>query len=544
MALEPNAEAKQQAVKITAVEFTIACEHLFAAGEGHKAIQMALQVGQASQEVPLILSASGLLAKYTNRHDIVATLIKKAIHLTPDGTAELARSKSEMHIFLADALMAMGRKKEAMDIFQAIFKECPALRVTALEHISMALLEAGYPKEAFTVLDACFSSSDALVSVPLYNNMGCALERMNRSEEALPYYEKALELDPTNPVVSFGHSVSLLKAGRLEEGFKKYVRRAPLVNDRNFWFLELPRLSDQVDLEGKHILLYQEQGLGDTIQFIRFVPWLLSKGAKLTIALPIQLLDLIALNYQQTDCMLISDVASMSSAQRSEFDFSCPIPDLPFVCGVKSEKNIPHSTPYLLPSGVEGNRFSQIMREEAKDICGSSDSASPLARIGIVWAGDKRTKAADVAADQRRSTTLLDMMGAVSAHCPDLRKCEIYNLQFGRRRSELKEWHGLPIIDIMNEVENMEDTAAIMLNLDLIISVDTSTAHLAGALGRPIWMVSRWDACWRWGDKGDRSVWYPTMRVFRAQENSFLPVLAEVGKALQVALQNSEHPVF
>lgn len=85
----------------------------------------------------------------------------------------------------------------------------------------------------------------------------------------------------------------------------------------------------------------------------------------------------------------------------------------------------------------------------------------------------------------------------------------------------------------MGEIRDMADTLALMESLDLIISVDTSPVHLAGAIGRPVWLVSRWDACWRWGDSGDTSPWYPSIRIFRAQERGFAPVLKEVGAALQ-----------
>ena len=112
------------------------------------------------------------------------------------------------------------------------------------------------------------------------------------------------------------------------------------------------------------------------------------------------------------------------------------------------------------------------------------------------------------------------------------------SLQLGKPREELAAWQGQPIFDPMGEVHDMADTAAIMENLDLIISVDTSTAHLAGGLARPVWMVSRWDACWRWGDDGESTPWYPTMRIFRSQERSFKPVLAQVGAALREWCKN------
>lgn len=97
----------------------------------------------------------------------------------------------------------------------------------------------------------------------------------------------------------------------------------------------------------------------------------------------------------------------------------------------------------------------------------------------------------------------------------------------------MAEWHGQPVCDLMDSVTDMADTAAIIASLDLVISVDTSVLHLAGALGKPVWLLSRWDACWRWLDSGETTAWYPTMRIFRPQERSFAPVLRQMGEALQ-----------
>jgi hypothetical protein len=110
----------------------------------------------------------------------------------------------------------------------------------------------------------------------------------------------------------------------------------------------------------------------------------------------------------------------------------------------------------------------------------------------------------------------------------------LVNLQLGPRREDLAAWRGQPVCDIMDHAHDMADTAALIENLDLVISVDTSVVHLAGALGKPVWLLSRWDGCWRWGDAGDTSPWYPTMRIFRAQERTLGPVLEQMGAVLRI----------
>lgn len=476
-------------------------EALFMRGQGVDALRLALElVSLHPAKTTLVMAAAGMISKHTSRHDIVATLMRNVLAHEPNNL--------NARMFLADAIMAGGDITGGCRIFSEMMEQYPGQRTSLCEHISMSLLEAGYTMEALQVLSFWLKEVDP--NAALLNNMGCALERLGQSALAVPWYEKAMTLAPENPTISFGYSMALLKSGNYREGWPYYAKRVPITNGVQWWFMSLPRLRHGDDLAGKKVILYQEQGLGDTLQFIRSVPYLVEQGAEVTLAILPSLRRLLELSYPDVTIRLIREFAPAEG-----YDYAAPIPDLPYIAGVMSESEVPAPIPYLRADAADVARFAATMPPRRP-------------RIGLVWAGERRVQSEHVAADKRRSTTLAQMGAAL---CPV--DATLVNLQFGAPRSEITQWQGQPLFDPMGEVRDMADTAAIMESIDLLISVDTSPVHLAGALGRPVWLVSRWDACWRWGDTSDTSPWYPGMRVFRAREKSFDPVLQEVGAALQ-----------
>lgn len=528
--------------KLSPQGFTALCEKMLAQGEVASAVKIAVQVGHESKDVPLLIAAGMWLSSYTARHDIVIAIFKKALLLMPEGTALLASLRGELKVFLAGALMAAGQHEQAVAMFMEVAQTCPEHRVIVGEHLSMMLLEVGMPDQAVAVLEAWLKEGPA--SVSLYNNMGCALERLNRSEEALRYYRKGIDLSSMHEAVSFGYAISLLKAGHFEEGFQRYVQRTPRIPDLTCWFYKkLPRLTQGVNLAGKYLLFYQEQGLGDTIQFIRFLPEILRQAEKVTIAVMAPLYRLIKESFPQADVCLISTLAQ-ESERIADFHFSCPIPDLPYVCGMKTWADLPDFSPYLTVPLARQKGFARLVADvvhKADCACGravvmpdnrsvvvTESPAKRRLRVGLVWAGEERFTAQDVAADKRRSTSFEQIIQALAPV-----KADLFNLQYGAKRSELHQDGGQPVLDLMDDVQDMADTAALMESLDLIISVDTAPLHLAAALGREVWLISRWDACWRWGDEGERTPWYPSMRIFRAQELSLEPVLKQAGVCLR-----------
>mgnify|MGYP001309132679 CR=1 FL=1 len=477
------------ATRIFAVEQPVAAERLV------------LDVMAAHQDnLPVLLAGADVLTVYTTRYDIVVAVMAKALAVLPHA--------HELKIFLASALVGMGDINAGLCIFADIMKNHPEHPPHACEHLLTALLEAGYACAGPAVLGGWFRDTRP-VTPALLTHIGRVLQRLNRSEEALPWYRKALERDPANPVSNMGYAAALFKAGYFAQGASYFRLREGMVEDTVSSYLALPRLQKGEPLRGRNLILYQEQGLGDTLQFIRYLPDVVAQGAQVMLVVPAALVRLLSRSFPQ-----VRVVAEKDYVAHDGYDVALAIPDLPFVMGLQTRADIPAQVPYLQASPADIARFAPLLPAQRP-------------RIGLVWSGGRRTKSADVLTDKRRSTTAEQVLGALTPVAAAL-----VNLQLGPRREDLAAWRGQPVCDLMDHAKDMADTAALIENLDLVISVDTSVVHLAGALGKPVWLLSRWDGCWRWGDEGETSPWYPTMRIFRAQERSFEPVLAQMGAAL------------
>lgn len=477
-----------------------ACDKLAAKAHLIEVTRLVLEVTSLHlDDGQLSLAGATVILRYSSRYDIVETLARNTLRVDPDDVSAQA--------FLAHVRVVSGDVAGGCALFSGMMERYPEKRANICEFISMSLLEAGYPVEALKILQSHLMNGD--VTAALLNNIGCALGRLNRSSEALPWYERALALEPS-PDASFGYACTLLKAGRLADGWQIYSKRDLIVKDKSAWYLELPRLGPDDDVSGRKVLLFDEQGFGDTIQFIRCLPYLLERGAEVTVVVPPMLVRLLS---QSFPGVCVRD--KWSFGREDGYSYAAPIPDLPYISGVMSVRDIPAAIPYLRAEEGDVARFAALLPDRRP-------------RVGLVWAGERRAQSEYDLADKRRSTTLAEMGAALTPV-----EATLVNLQFGGPRAEIEAWNGQPLFDPMGDVRDMADTAAIMKNLDLVISVDTAPLHLAGALGCPVWLVSRWDACWRWGDEGSGTPWYPNMRVFRARERSFAPVLQEVGRALR-----------
>ncbi|WP_231945862.1 glycosyltransferase [Acetobacter ghanensis] len=489
----------------TAAGMAEVCAALCHAGRNRDAVSLALEVVAAHpHNAPLVLAAADVMAHHTPRLDIVVALLRQVVALEPHNLAYAVR--------LAAALVEQGDVAGGCALYEEVMARAPAQRPVVGQNLAATLLRVGRPMEALHLLYTLVAEGPP--DAALLATMGAALVRLNRSGEALLWYQQALELEPHNTTTALNYAFALLKAGQYGKGWAWFAHRPPQTNGLTHWLASVPQLQRddvaQANLAGKKVVLYQEQGFGDTLQFIRFAAGLVGLGAQVSIATYPMLVRLLAMSFPS---MTVCSLPDMD--RNARYDYALPVPYLPSVMGMQTAADIPATVPYLRADPADVARFAALL-----------PAGRP--RIGLVWSGERRGTGRDVLADQLRSTTLEVMAQALTPV-----DATLVSLQFGAPRADLAAWHGQPIFDPMEHVQDMADTAAIMDNLDLIISVDTSPLHLAGALGKSVWMVSRWDACWRWGDAGEQTPWYPTMRIFRPQERTFGPVLQQVGAALQ-----------
>jgi len=317
------------------------------------------------------------------------------------------------------------------------------------------------------------------------NNLGVVRSQQGRPAEAIPHFERALALRPGYVESCWGLAACYLIEENYERGWPAYEQRpigVPAALPR-----DIPRWRGE-SLAGRSLLLVGEQGLGDTIQFIRYARLLKERGARLVLAAQAALLPLLA---AQSD---LDEVVSIDSAAPfPRCDFHLPLLSLPYVFGTTST-TIPAAVPYLSADAA----LTAEWRQELARVDGF--------RIGIAWQG-----ARDFAHDRWRSIPL-----AHFAPLASIDGVRLVSLQKGFGTEQIAA-AGFPVIDVsgLDEAGAFLDTAAMIRNLDLVITSDSAIAHLAGALGAPVWVALGFSPDWRWLREREDSPWYPTLRLFR-----------------------------
>jgi tetratricopeptide (TPR) repeat protein len=320
-----------------------------------------------------------------------------------------------------------------------------------------------------------------------YSNLGSILSNKRQLDESIKNYQAALRLNPNHAEAHYGLSLVLLSLGNFIEGLKEHEWRWKskdfICQYRNF---SQPFLDISV-IEGRTIFLYAEQGLGDNIQFIRYAPLIAQRGGNVILECSKELKSLLQ------NITSISKVITYGE-QLPEFDMYCPLLSLPFVFNTRVE-TIPAKIPYITAD-------TELVRKWGKKL----HDDNSLFKIGLVWAGNPKHK------------NNYDRSCSLEVFRP-LTQCEnisFYSLQKGEAGKQAKNsFEGMNFIDYMDEVHDFADTAALIENLDLIVSVDTAVAHLAGALGKQVWTLLPFAPDWRWMLNREDSPWYPTMRLFR-----------------------------
>jgi len=343
-------------------------------------------------------------------------------------------------------------------------------------------------------------------------------------EEALKAFYQALTLKPDDPDTLYNLSFLQLSQGNYADGWQNYEYRWRRENAPKKPFNHIAALINLDDLTNKNILVWSEQGLGDSLQFCRYIPELVEMGAAITVATQPQLIEVLK------TLKGIKRVISISERSPAEFDYQVSMLSLPFLFE-QALISTPSTVPYLFANPNK----TQAWHKQLKNLMGI--------KVGLVWNGGFRVNQPELwAINARRNISL-----ATIAKLKDIAGIQFFSLQKGEpAESELFQekitiWPNDNLSIFTPALETFEDTAALIENLDLVITVDTSTAHLAGALGKPVWILNRYDACWRWLINQETSHWYPSARLFNQPTPGNWDAVMEM---VEVALRNwvSSHP--
>jgi tetratricopeptide (TPR) repeat protein len=378
-----------------------------------------------------------------------------------------------------------------------------------------ALSNRGLTLNELKRLDEALASYDrALKLRPDYDealsNRGLTLHELKRWDEALASYDRATQVRPDYAEAHWNEGLTRLLIGDFERGWEKYEWRWKTekmkAKKRNF---AQPLWLGQKEIAGKTILLHAEQGFGDTIQFCRYVPLVAERGARVILEVPKSLHELM------NGLAGIAQVVS-SGDPLPGFDFHCPLLSLPLALATRLA-TIPSTTPYLRAPSRASNTW--------KERLGPKDRR----RIGLVWSGNPAHKN-----DRNRSISLSSLLPLLDVNATFI------SLQKHVRADDavtLKARSDL--LHFGEELQDFSDTAALISCLDLVISVDTSVAHLAGALERAVWVLQPFIPDWRWLLDRDDNPWYPTARLFRQDETRVWDnVIACVQTALHDLVQS------
>ena len=399
----------------------------------------------------------------------------------------------------------LGQREEAAECF---LRSLASERLGASEYLSIG---AGLVKAAHISrgMDCLKRSIELQPSAWAWTELGYCQFRTRALDSAEACYREALRCDPEYAAAHANLGLLLLLLGDYPGGFREFEWRLRLKNSYRMEGFRAPRWTGE-PLEGKTILLHAEQGYGDTLQFLRYVTMVAARGGRVILAVQPALHRIAAVYPGVSTCLKIGE-------KLPELDFHCPLMSLPFVSGTTLE-----TIPSFDAPALEGTRRQQNSRD-------SAGRARPF-MVGLAWAGDPRHLN-----DDARSVPLsaLSALGRVSG------AIAFVSLQHGPAAMELgKRRLPFSIRDAGSMVKDFADTAEAIAELDLVITVDTAVAHLAGSMGKPVWVLLGTVPEWRWGLEGETTPWYPTMRLFRAEkEGGWAALMERISAELESALE-------
>jgi tetratricopeptide (TPR) repeat protein len=496
-----------------------ACDTLFKLGAAH---HHAGRLDQAELVYTTILKVRpdhadslhllGVACYQAGRNDEAVELITRALRIDPN--------RAEYCSNLGNALQKAGRLEEAQTCYRAAIELAPGGAV-ALSNLGANVRDLGRPEEAEAHCRAALAIRPDYADA--HNNLGTALADLGRFSEAVESYQATLRLDPAraearnnlgNVLAHLGRldeateafetvletypnlvevhhnlAMTLLRAGRFEAGWREYEWRwktrqlASSVRDfaQSRW--------DGSPLDGRVLLVHAEQGFGDTLQFCRYAARV---EGSVILEVPATLVGLM----RGLDG--VGAVVAKGDAL-PPFDVHCPLLSLPALIETAPDP-AQNAAPYLHADPVRTALWTQRLAHLAG------------LKVGLVWAGGARPDQPTLGAVNRRRSMTLRALAPLG----EIAGLSLISLQKDEPSDQMADLPpGMGVHDFTAELHDFSDTAALVQALDLVISVDTAVAHLAGALGKPVWLMNRFDSCWRWLTERRDSPWYPTLTQFR-----------------------------
>ncbi len=400
----------------------------------------------------------------------------------------LAPDDPKLGYAYAAFLLDGGNPAPAASVLRAVLASAPGFG-PAHNVYGMALFDLGDIAGAI----ASFRRATALdpgEGAP-WANLGMALKTEGLFDAAIAACDRAVACAPDDAQIRLNRAVALLRAGRMTEAWPDYEQRLALGGGPRLPPATLLPAVAGLDLTGRTVLVWHEEGFGDTLHFARYVPLLAARGARVVAWVPAELSRLFA---------SLDGVAEIVSGPAAvpAFDWHCPFFSLPRAFATTLD-TVPGTIPYLHADPALAAAWAARMPGDC------------ALRVGLVWAGQARPWVPSFTMlDRRRSTSLATLapLGAVAG-------ARFVSLQKGPAAAEARVPGGLVMDDPIADAADFADTAAIIANLDVVVSVDTAVAHLAGAMGTPVLLLDRYDSCWRWLCGREDSPWYPTLRILR-----------------------------
>ncbi len=446
-------------------------------GKTEEALSCFRQAVRLRPNEPMIHFDFGQMLEQEGRFEEAVRELRKAASLQPDNAI--------IQSALGNVLTLSHKLKEALPHYEQALRIAPH-DPAVHSNLGNVLTQLGQPQEAEKYCREAIRLHPK--GVAAYHNLANALAAQGRLEEALKIVEDGLRLEPEHPGSRHCRALWRLQLGRFAEGWPEYE-----------WRWKMPDMVarkcrepmwDGSPLNGRTILLWAEQGLGDTLQAIRFVPLVKERGGRVIVECQASLAPLLS------RCAGLDQLVARGSPV-PEADVQAPLMSLPWLLGITLE-TLPAEVPYLFPDPA-------LVEKWRKELEGP-----PSFKIGIAWQGNPL-----YSGDSMRSIPLNHF--AALARLPGVR---LFSLQKGIGSEQLQDVADqFYVVDLACRLDEdtgaFMDTAAVLQNLDLVITSDTSVAHLAGALGRPVWVALSIGCDWRFFQRREDNPWYPTMRLFR-----------------------------